>query len=117
MFAGAAFSMLAVLPSAPQVGPPQVQQSQAEKDMMDRQIKELNKKRQQDMRDDAEKLFQLATELKAAVEKSNENLLSLEVVRKAEELEKLAHRVREKMKQSAGPPMKSEPPSLLPPRR
>jgi hypothetical protein len=32
------------------------------------------------------------------VDKSNENLLSLEVVRKAEEIEKLAHRVKEKMK-------------------
>src|SRR5215813_1934430 len=75
-------------------------QSQAEKDMMDRQLHEANKKRQQDIRNDTDKLFQLATELKAAVDKTNENLLSLEVVRKADEVEKLAKRVKEKMRDS-----------------
>jgi ABC-type transporter MlaC component len=83
--------------------------SQAEKEMQDRQLKEANKKRQQDIRDDAQKLFQLATELKAAVDKSNENVLSLDVVRKADEVEKLAKRVKEKMKQSIGPSPQLEP--------
>src|SRR5262245_20149205 len=77
-------------------------QSQAEKDMMDRQLHEANKKRQQDIRNDTDKLFQLASELKAAVDKTNENLLSLEVVRKADEVEKLAKRVKEKMRESGG---------------
>ncbi len=77
--------------------------SQSEKEMEDRQIKEANKKRQEDIRNDTDKLFQLATELKAAVDKSNENLLSLDVVRKADEVEKLAKRVKDKMKQSVGP--------------
>jgi hypothetical protein len=36
--------------------------------------------------------------LKQYVDKSNENTLSLDVVRKAEEIEKLAHSVKEKMK-------------------
>ena len=39
-------------------------------------MREANKKRQQDIREDTDKLFQLATELKAAVDKTNENLLS-----------------------------------------
>ena len=52
---------------------------------------------------DTDKLFQLATELKTAVDKSNENLLSLDVVRKADEVEKLAKKVKEKMKESVGP--------------
>lgn len=70
--------------------------------MQDRQLKELNKKRQQDIRDDTIKLYQLATDLKAAVDKSNENLLSLDVIRKADEVEKLARRVKEKMKDAYG---------------
>ncbi len=80
-----------------------------EKEMRDRQYKELNKKRQRDIRDDTAKLLQLATELKAAVDKSNENVLSLDVVRKADEVEKLAKKVKEKMKESIGPPPKVEP--------
>lgn len=77
-------------------------------------LKEANKKRQEDIRNDTEKLFQLATELKAAVEKSNENLLSLDVVKKADEVEKLAKRVKEKMKQSVGPTPSPEPIPRMP---
>jgi hypothetical protein len=83
--------------------------SQQEKEMQDRQLKAANKKRQEDIRSDTEKLFQLATELKAAVDKSNENVLSLDVVRKADEVEKLAKRVKEKMKQAVGPAPRVEP--------
>lgn len=86
-------------------------QSDAEREMMDRQLREANKRRQQDIRTDTDKLFQLATELKAAVDKTNENLLSLEVVRKADEVEKLAKRVKEKMRDSIGSP---PPPQPLP---
>lgn len=77
--------------------------------MQDRQLKAANKKRQDDIRNDTEKLFQLATELKAAVDKTNENVLSLDVVRKADEVEKLAKRVKEKMKQAVGPAPRIEP--------
>ena len=84
--------------------------------MQQRQVKEANKKRQQDIRDDTEKLYQLATDLKAAVDKSNENTLSLDVIRKAEEVEKLAKKVREKMKDAYGPGPRLEPgpPPLYP---
>ncbi len=71
--------------------------------------REANKQRQQDIREETDKLFQLATELKAAVDKTNENVLSLDVVRKADEVEKLAKKVKEKMKESVGqPPEKPE---------
>jgi hypothetical protein len=50
------------------------------------------------MKSDAEKLFKLAEELKNSVGKSNENILSLEVMKKANEIEKLAHSVKEKMR-------------------
>lgn len=87
---------------------------QIQRDMQQRQIKAMNLQRQQDIRKDTERLFQLATELKAAVEKSNENMLSLDVVRKAEEVEKLAKQVKEKMKQGVGPVPTLEPPPRPP---
>jgi hypothetical protein len=93
----------------------ETRQDPAQKEMQERMAKEANKKRQQDIRNDTDKLFQLATELKAAVDKSNENLLSLDVVRKAEEVEKLAKKVKEKMKESVGQPVKQELPTPVPP--
>jgi hypothetical protein len=61
--------------------------------------KQRNLKRQQDIRQDSEKLLELATELKQYVDKTNENIISLDVIRKAEQIEKLAKSVKEKMKQ------------------
>ena len=40
----------------------------------------------------------MANELQEYVDKTNENILSLEVVKKAEQIEKLAKSVKEKMK-------------------
>ena len=57
-----------------------------------------NLKRQQDLKKDTDKLLELATELKQYVDKTNENTLSIEVIKKAEEIEKLAHSVKDKMK-------------------
>ena len=47
---------------------------------------------------DTEKLLQLSTELKSEVEKTSKDELSIDVVRKAAEIEKLAHDVKERMK-------------------
>ena len=44
------------------------------------------------------RLLQLATELKAEVDKTNKETLSLNIIRKADTIEKLAHDVKEKMK-------------------
>jgi len=60
--------------------------------------KKANQQRQAELKHDTERLLKLATELKMYVDKTNENLLSIEVVNKAEEIEKLAHSVREKMR-------------------
>ena len=54
--------------------------------------------RQKHIVDETAKLLQLATELKAAVDKSNKNELSLDVVKKAEDIEKLAHDVKQRMR-------------------
>jgi len=56
------------------------------------------KKRYEDMKRDSQKLLELATELKQYVDKAGTDILSLEVVRKAEEMEKLAHQVKNNMK-------------------
>ena len=52
--------------------------------------------RQQEMARQCADLLKMATDLKAEVEKSNKDQLSLSVVRKANEIEKLAHQVRTK---------------------
>ncbi len=87
----------------------QQSESDATREMLERMAREANTKRHQDIRDDTEKLFQLASELKSAVDKSNEHVLSLDVVRKADEVEKLAKKVKDKMKESIGPPPRPEP--------
>jgi hypothetical protein len=60
--------------------------------------KKANLERHAGLKADTDKLLKLAVELKDSVDKSNENVLSLDVVKKAEEIEKLAHSVRDKMK-------------------
>jgi hypothetical protein len=60
--------------------------------------KKANRERQVQLQRDTDNLLKLANELKQYVDKSNEHTLSLDVVKKAEEIEKLAHSVKEKMK-------------------
>ncbi len=61
--------------------------------------KQRNLQREQEIKQDTDKLLELATQLKAYVDKTNENIISLDVIRKADEIEKLAKSVKEKMKQ------------------
>jgi hypothetical protein len=74
--------------------PEDQQITRAEQEM----AKKANQQRQADLKRDTEKLFELATELKQYVDKTNADVLSLEVLKKAEEIEKLAHNVKERMK-------------------
>jgi hypothetical protein len=60
--------------------------------------KRANVERQALLKADTDKLLKLSTELKEYVDKTNENVLSLEVLKKAEEIEKLAKSVKEKMR-------------------
>jgi hypothetical protein len=105
------FVLTSALPSVPQSTPLQFPQippleqkpgrdddphTKAEKEM----AKKANLARQADLKRDTEKLLKLATELKQYVDKTNESMLSLEVVKKAEEIEKLARSVKDKMKTS-----------------
>lgn len=47
---------------------------------------------------DTDKLLALATQLKADVDRSTKNELSIDVIKKAAEIEKLAHDVKERMR-------------------
>jgi hypothetical protein len=60
--------------------------------------KKANLERQAQLKADTVKLLKLSQELKDYVDKSNENVLSLNVLKKAEEIEKLARSVKDKMK-------------------
>ncbi len=59
-----------------------------------------NLDRQKQLVLDTQKLLALANQLKSDVDKSNKDTLSLDVIRKADEIEKLARSVKEKMKGS-----------------
>ena len=85
------------LPPLPMPG--QTEQEDPGKAKLERELaKKANQERQAALKRDTDKLLKLATELKDYVDKTNEAVLSLEVVKKAEEIEKLAHSVKEKMK-------------------
>lgn len=60
-----------------------------------------NLERKRQIADDSAKLLKLAADLKAAVDKATKDTLSLTVIRKADEIERLAHSVKEKMKLAA----------------
>jgi len=61
-----------------------------------------NAERKKQIADDSAKLLKLATDLKAEVDKTNKDTLSLTVIRKADEIEHLARSVKEKMKLTVG---------------
>lgn len=57
--------------------------------------KDILKQNQQQIHDDVEKLYKLASELKEEVEKTDAtNTLSLPMIQKAEQIEKLAKQVK-----------------------
>jgi hypothetical protein len=71
-------------------------------DSKDPNFAAANAARKKQIADDSAKLLKLATELKAEVDKTNKDTLSINVIRKADAIEKLAHDVKEKMKTSIG---------------
>ncbi len=55
--------------------------------------------RQQKLLQDADKLLRLAQQLKISVDETDKNTLSVDVVRQAERIEKLARQVKDGMRQ------------------
>ncbi|HLH08986.1 MAG TPA: hypothetical protein VKW78_17235 [Terriglobales bacterium] len=60
--------------------------------------KRMNTERFESLKRDTDKLLELATELKQNVDRANENTLSLDVIKKTDEIDKLAKQIRDKMK-------------------
>ncbi len=75
--------------------------------MQEQQQKKLNfeaanAERKKQLTYDSAHLLKLANELKAEVDKTDKDTLSISVIRKADEIERLAHIVKEKMKLTVG---------------
>lgn len=106
--------MVALLPSITPVSaqqihlPPAVSQSQGMgqppvtpgNDVQRKQAIAANLQRQAEMKRDSEKLLQLTQELNEYLQKSGQGTMSVDALKKAEQIEKLAHSVKSKMKQS-----------------
>jgi TolA-binding protein len=88
--------------------PPAVSQSQGMgsppvtpgDDAQKRQAIAANQQRQVEIRRDTEKMAELTQELKDYLAKSEQGTVSVDAIKKAEQIEKLAHSVKSKMKQS-----------------
>jgi len=65
-------------------------------------VDSANGQRKRQIADEGAQLLKLATDLKAEVDKTTKDTLSLAVIRKADEIEKLAHDVKEKTRTAAG---------------
>lgn len=88
------------IPPPPEIGNPHRDDPNTNlpPDIQKEMQKKANEQRQAELKRDTERLLKLSTELKDYVDKSNENILSLDVIKKAEEIEKLAHNVKQKMR-------------------
>jgi hypothetical protein len=64
----------------------------------EQQAKLQNNDRQKRLVADTDKLLALATDLKQQVDKTTKDTMSVDVIKKADEIEKLAHSVKERMK-------------------
>ena len=91
-------------PTVPPIRPPgapgQENEPSIPPDMQKEMEKKANEQRHADLKRDTDRLLKLSTELKEYVDKTNENVLSLDVIKKADEIEKLAHSVKTKMRGS-----------------
>ncbi len=81
-----------------EVNPPMTDEDESRARMAREMEKRAAKERVAALKNDTDKLLKLSVELKSYVDKSNENVLSLDVIKKAEEIEKLAKSVKDKMK-------------------
>jgi hypothetical protein len=82
---------------------PGVASNPADRDSIDayqsaEQAKLQKDDRQKQLEADTDKLLALATDLKAQVDKSTKDTLSVDVIKKADEIEKLAHSMKERIK-------------------
>lgn len=84
--------------AAPQNGSAAPPPDSTDQKMLAKMARERNAERQKDLVKDADQLLNLAKELKAEVDKSDKDELSLSVVNTAAKIEKLAKSVKERMR-------------------
>ena len=99
-WSGSSVLLMAVAQLPRRIPQQQREEDEARAKMEKDQAKKFNEERFENLKRDTDKLLKLSTELKAYVDKSSKDTLSLDVVKKAEEIEKLAKSVKEKMKGS-----------------
>ena len=87
------------IPKASVPGPDTVNLPATEGDDIQRlQANAANSQRQVEIRRDTEKMLQLAGEFKDYLMKAEHGVMSVDAIKKAEQIEKLAHGVKSKMK-------------------
>ena len=68
-------------------------------DAVQRQQAIVNEQRQAEIKRDMQKMAELTQELKDYLAKTGQGVMSVDAIKKAEQIEKLAHSVKSKMKQ------------------
>jgi hypothetical protein len=86
------------IPTQPGFGEPPAPNDPMERQRQEKMEKARNMDRQKQLQRDTDKLLSLAKELKDEVDKSNKDTLSVDVVKKAGEIEKLAKSVKDRMR-------------------
>jgi hypothetical protein len=87
-----------LLPEANRPPDANAQMAMREQQNKKQSFEAANIERKKQINDDSARLLKLASDLKAEVDKTSKDTLSIGVIRKADEIEKLAHTVKEKMK-------------------
>ena len=85
-------------PPRSDINPPMTDADEARSRVTHDMEKKAAKERVAALKNDTDRLLRLSVELKSYVDKSDENVLSVDVIKRAEEIEKLAKSVKDKMK-------------------
>ncbi len=67
-------------------------------DIQQERLMKMRELRQEEIRRDSQKLYQLSSELKDYLDKNGSVILSMDMIKKAETIEKLAHGIKQKMR-------------------
>jgi hypothetical protein len=87
-----------ISPTANPVPDANEQMKMQEQQNRNRNFEAVNLERKRQISDDSLRLLKLVIDLKTEVDKTSKDTLSLGIIRKADEIERLAHGVKEKMK-------------------
>jgi len=91
-----------ILPAANRAPDANDRMEMQQRDLKRASYEAANAERMRQLDSDSALILKLASELKAEIDKTPQDTLSLSVVRKADEIERLAHNVQVKMKLTVG---------------